>query len=121
MHNQKGFATTTLRLRPTEALDAEGVRSIRPELESIVTEPSRSVELDLSLVSFIDGSGVGAIAFLTKRLAARGGRLTVTGVSGQPRDLLQQLGLNRQLGIKQIPARRPHANDSALAALPAAA
>jgi hypothetical protein len=44
---------------------------------------------------------VGAISFLFKRLAARGRRLTLAGVGGQPLAMLRHLGLARALGLEE--------------------
>jgi anti-anti-sigma factor len=90
-------STPATRIRLNGQLDADGVRAARPTLEALATEARGDVVLDLSGVSLLDGSGVGAIAFLFKRLLARGCALCVAGASGQPLSLLRELGLTRIL------------------------
>ncbi len=43
------------------------------------------VALDVSKVTFIDSSGVGGLVFLYKRLNAKGCKLELSGLAGQPR------------------------------------
>ena len=52
-------------------------------------------------VGHLDGSGIGAIAFLRKRLLAAGQSLDVSGAHGQPLSLLRQLGLARSFGLSE--------------------
>ncbi len=95
-----------VRLHLRGGLDSEASRSIRDSLSALAVVDAREVVIDLSRVTFIDGSGIGAISFLFKRLAARGRRLTVTGVSGQPLAMLRHLGLAAALGIEASRVRR---------------
>ena len=80
-------------------LDGDGSRALRDSLAALAAVEAREVAIDFSAVTFLDGSGVGAIAFLFKRLAARGRRLTLCGVGGQPLAMLRHLGLAGPLGI----------------------
>jgi anti-anti-sigma regulatory factor len=82
-----------IRLRPGAQLDSPGTGAARHAFERCAADADRDVVLDLGGVAVLDGAGVGAIAFLHKRLAARGLRLTVDGISGQPLALLQDLGI----------------------------
>jgi len=88
-------------------LDGEASRAMRDSLAALAEVAAREVVLDLSHVTFIDGSGLGAISFLFKRLSARGRRLTVVGVSGQPLATLRHVGVAALLGVKDEPASRP--------------
>ena len=70
--------------------DALGTASIRAGLEQVAGSAGPAlVVLDLSRVSFIDSSGVGAIVYLFKRLRALGRNLELTGVHGQVRELMR--------------------------------
>jgi anti-anti-sigma factor len=51
------------------------------------------VVLDLSSVTFIDSTGIGALVALHKKLAARGHKLRVSGLRGQPLQLFINLKL----------------------------
>ena len=78
-------------------LDGDGVATLRPHLAAAVNRPTADVTADFSGVTHIDGAGIGALAFLYRRLAASGHKLGVSGAHGQPRDCLQDLGLARLL------------------------
>ncbi len=81
--------------------DALGASCIRQDLENIVEKgDSQNIVLDLRQVSFIDSSGVGAIVFLFKRLNSTGRKLEITGVSGQPRELLQVLQVDKAIPVQ---------------------
>lgn len=85
-------------------LDAEGARALRPGFEALARESREDVVLDFAGVTYLDGAGLGAVAFLFKRLAARGRRLRLQGVKGQPLATLRELGLGRLFGLEP---RRP--------------
>jgi anti-anti-sigma factor len=96
---------TVLNLQGT--LDGDAVTALRDKLAAIVRGQSASVTVDLSDVSFIDGAGVGALAFLFRRLTACGRKLQVIGVSGQPLAFLRDLGLAKTLGLPSAQRARP--------------
>jgi anti-anti-sigma factor len=98
------IAADTLKITPQFPLDAEGSLKLRPVLEAITAASlpgAQRVVLDLSQVETLDGSGVGAIAFLRKRLAAAGQSLELAGAHGQPLSLLCQLGLGKCFGLSE--------------------
>ena len=96
---------TGLRLQVTGALDADGALALRPVLEQVVTGTTGDVVLDMTAVGLMDGCGLGAVAFLFKRLAAQGRALTVAGATAQPLAMFRRLGLGHVLGLP-APARR---------------
>lgn len=73
-------------------LDAAYVTRLRPQIERLA-EAGEDVLLDLSKVDFIDSSGLGALVFLHKRLVAKGHKLKITGLRGQPLQLFTNLHL----------------------------
>lgn len=84
-------------LRLSGPLAGAEVAALRPRLAAAVAPANTNVLADFSGVTFIDGAGIGALAFLHRRLAATGRRLGVVGATGQPRDCLRDLGLGRLL------------------------
>ena len=88
-----------VRLQLSGAFDADGVTAQRSTLEALADSPARRVVLDLSDVLSMDGSGIGALSFLFKRLTARRRKLVLNGVAGQPLAMIGELGLLRTLGI----------------------
>ncbi|MFZ4408497.1 MAG: STAS domain-containing protein [Paracraurococcus sp.] len=93
-------------LQVSGALDADGALALRPTLEYVVLGTTGDVVLDMAGVGFMDGCGVGAVAFLFKRLAAQGRRMTVVGATAQPLATFRKLGLGHVLGLPAPPRRR---------------
>lgn len=91
-------------VRLSGVLDGDAALQLRPRLETLAAAPGGDVMVDLQDVSRIDGSGIAAIAFLFKRLAKHGRRLTVAA-NGQPLAMLHELGLAAQLGLPAGSAR----------------
>ena len=97
IHSEPGL----VRLHLRGGLDGEASRAMREGFGALACVEAREVVIDLSHVTHLDGSGVGALSFLFKRLAARGRRLTLAGVAGQPLAMLRHLGLARALGLEE--------------------
>lgn len=76
-------------------LDALSCTELRPVLDAIVKEGSRSVTVDLSNLRLIDSSGVGAMVSLYKRIRANGGEVRFVGVTAQPLVIFKLLRLDR--------------------------
>jgi len=91
----------------TGVLDGEGASMIRDGFEAISASGSRDVVIDLSNLTFMDGSGIAAIGFLFKRLVAAGRRIEMTGAAGQPARLLQEMGLSGLFGLTSKARRHP--------------
>ena len=93
-------------------MDALGCTHIRPELEQIAhSENNKNVILNLSLVSFLDSSGVGVIVFLYKRLKAQGRTLEITGVQGQPQELIELLRIDKVIPVSIASSTNSEAKD----------
>ncbi len=87
------------RLHLAGMLDGEAAAALRGPFEALAAGARGDVVLDLSAVTFLDGAGLGALAYLHRRL---GRRLRLEGATGQPRALLRDLGLGRLI---EPPAR----------------
>jgi anti-sigma B factor antagonist len=74
-------------------MDASAMKAQRSVCEELASG-NDDVSIDMSNVAFVDSSGVGAIVFMYKRLVANGHSLQLTGVKGQPLQLLTYLKLN---------------------------
>lgn len=83
-------------LNASEALSF--LRAFKPICESEVL-PSR-VTLDFSATSFLDSSGIGALASIIKTLKITGIDLVITGISPQVYSVLKMTKLDRLLRIE---------------------
>ncbi len=72
--------------------DAGYLDRFREQVDSLA-EAAEDVMLDLSRVTFVDSTGVGALVALHRRLVARGHKLKVFGLRGQPLQLFMNLKL----------------------------
>jgi anti-anti-sigma factor len=77
-------------------MDAKAVQELRPCFEELA-ECGKSVVLDLSEVTFIDSSGIGAIVFLYKRLLVCNLRINVVGLRPQPLELFLLLRIHQTI------------------------
>ena len=82
-------------------MDALGCNKIRDNLEMIATSESKNITLDLSKVEFLDSSGIGVIVFLYKRLKSQKRNLEITGVQGQPQELMKLLRIETAIPVNQ--------------------
>ncbi|WP_370978447.1 STAS domain-containing protein [Agaribacterium sp. ZY112] len=81
--------------------DAGGCKEIRKELEQLVSDHvGKELELDLSQVSFIDSSGIGAIVFLYKRMLENNGGVKLKNVHGQPKELITLLRVDKAIHVE---------------------
>ncbi len=87
-------------LKFSGSLDAAAAKALRPDLDELAQGARSDVVVDLSAVDFIDSSGIGAIVFLFKRLAARGHALRLRGVRGQPLRLMEFLRISRVIALE---------------------
>ena len=78
------------------------VKVLRPEIERLA-KLNVNVVMDFARTETIDGSGVGALVYVFKRLAVGGKRLSIRNVSGQPLTLLNSAGLLRTLSVVDRP------------------
>lgn len=92
-----------LMIKLSGEMDAQGCSEIRPELEKIANQKQPQVTLDISQVSFIDSSGVGAIVFLFKRLKEQSRSMEIIGVQGQPKELMLLLRMDSAIPLTCSP------------------
>jgi len=81
------------------ALDVHTAPEIRAVFDEIVAAGRHVVLIDLSALTTLDSSGVGAIVSLFKRVKTTGGRVIVRGVKNQPLAICKLLKLDRVFGL----------------------
>ncbi len=78
--------------------DVNTVGDVKELFEELVVQGS-DVVVDLTEVRFIDSSGIGAIVFLYKRLVAQQHKMSLVGVTGQPKELLDILKISQTINV----------------------
>src|SRR4051794_35369274 len=79
--------------------DADAVAQAGRLWEQLLDDHAGDVCIDLADVTFIDSAAIGTITYLFKRLAAGRRKLSLVGVNGQPRRLLEFLRIDRVIEI----------------------
>ncbi len=78
--------------------DALAVEELRNEFDSL-SEQQQDIIIDMQNVEFIDSSGIGAIVFLFKRLRSQNLNMSITGVHGQPLELMRYLRIDKCISL----------------------
>lgn len=94
---EAGDGTAAGPLKLHGRFDADCVRQLREPFVVLAETAAHDVVLDFADVGFLDGAGIGAIAFLHRRLAARRLAVRIAGASGQPLQMLLDLRLTKLL------------------------
>ena len=77
--------------------DFNTVSGIKDCFERLIDDGSGDVLIDMSDVSDIDSSGIGALVFLYKRLRIDGRNLGLLGVHGKADELLTMLRISQAI------------------------
>ncbi len=88
-------------IAPPADFDAHWVDQIRTELDALVSSNEKDVVFDLSDVTFLDSSGIGAMVFTFKNLKIQGKSMQLVGISGQPERLIRLLRIDRVLNCNE--------------------
>ncbi len=76
-------------------LDTMTVPDLRSQIDKLVANEPKRVEVDLSALRMLDSSGVGALVSLYKRVRAYGGQVVMVGLRDQPLAIFRLLRLDR--------------------------
>lgn len=77
--------------------DAAAVKKHRGNIDELSQTKGQAVVLDLSRVSFMDSSGIGAVVYLFKRLRGSQRELALVGVNGEPAKLMKMLRIDKTI------------------------
>jgi len=89
-------------------IDHHGAKALREQIDSAAERVRPELlELDFSAVTFMDSSGIGLIMGRCRLMESLGGRVRVSGVSGQLGKVLRLSGIDRVAAIDRAesPAR----------------
>ncbi|HEY0866088.1 MAG TPA: STAS domain-containing protein [Fimbriimonas sp.] len=82
----------------TETIETENIAEFRRAIEPLVETPAHLV-LDLSLVGFMDSTGLGALLSCLRRITSRGGTLRLAGLTPGVRKLFDMVKMDRVFDI----------------------
>ncbi|MBB1488749.1 STAS domain-containing protein [Oceanospirillum sediminis] len=80
-------------------LDCVTIAENKDKMERIPEKFQQHILCDLSKVTFMDSSGIGALVFLFKRLREQNRKLILAGLNGQPKELTTLLRINRAIPV----------------------
>jgi anti-sigma B factor antagonist len=80
-------------------LDAVSVSKVRQEIITLPDQGHARVVLDLSGLSWLDSSGVGALVQLYKNATAKGGKVIAACLQRQPKEIFRLLRLESAITI----------------------
>ncbi len=89
----------TLAVTGLKELSGSGAATVRDTIRAALRDPIRKLDLDLSLITFIDSSGLGALIALLKTQNARGGQIRLLNPSPVARQILELTRLHRTFEI----------------------
>jgi anti-sigma B factor antagonist len=83
---------------PVDELDASNAGEFKRDIAPVLQSSTKLV-LDLSRLSFVDSSGLGAMLSCLRQLTARSGDLKLCGMSKQVRALFELVRMHRIFDI----------------------
>ena len=87
-------------IAPTGELDITASQELAPELDRLAAQDEGELLIDLSDVSFVDSTGLGAILLAHRRLSQQGRTMAVVAPQGSAAAVLLNLsGLGRRLPV----------------------
>ena len=89
----------TLEITGLKELSGAAASSVRDQIRNALTPEQRNLEIDLSEMTFMDSSGLGALIALHKTLRARGGQFRLINPSPTCQQLLELTRLHRTFEI----------------------
>jgi len=85
-------------LKIVGTLDASTAPTFRHDVEEMLSAGYKNLLLDLTLLDFMDSSGIGSLIYLHRSLHDQGGReLWVAGCNADVRNLLTVTQLDKQI------------------------
>lgn len=90
--------TCTIAIQKVDKLDAQSAPELRSYIVNIINNGSENIIIDLSNISFMDSSALGAIVSIMKVLGGNG-KLILVGVHGIVLDLFKLTRMDNVLNL----------------------
>ena len=81
-----------------ESIDASNVRQFRSTMQSVLAEHKNAV-LDMSHITFVDSSGLGALIACMRELNGRSGDFRLAGMNRAVRALFELMRMHKVFSI----------------------
>lgn len=91
IHHQSLFSV--LHFEGIKNLDANTAHRVKAEIKGLLSDSINNVIVDLSNIHFIDSTGFGALISILKTIKSRGGKMILSGVSDEVRELMDLMQL----------------------------
>ena len=79
---------------------AAEAKALQQSLSGYITSGHTRIDLDLSGVAFIDGTGLGVLVSIHKQVRNVGGYLQIVGLQGEVKELFRLTELDKLLQIE---------------------
>jgi anti-anti-sigma factor len=90
---------STAVVRPHGDIRVKTIVALKSHLELLENETVKRVAIDLSMVGFLDSSGLGLLANFAKRLHKRNGSICLFNYSDDVKQLLDITGIEQALAL----------------------
>ena len=97
VHNETRENAVVLRLKGQ--LDALTAGTMAPTVDELMAAQTKNIIFDLSEITLIDSSGIGAIVSVFKRTRSWGGDTRISGLSAQPFEVFKLLKLDKVIPL----------------------
>lgn len=84
----------------TGELDLYCAEEVREKLKAIIEEGTRRIVLDLSQLTYLDSSGLGAFIVALQRIRAVGGAMEISGLCNAPKKVFELSNATRLFVIR---------------------
>jgi anti-sigma B factor antagonist len=84
---------STLSFEGIKNLDANSAHRVKAEIKGLLSDEVKNVIVDLSNIQFIDSTGFGALISVLKTIKSRDGRMILSGVTDEVRELMDLMQL----------------------------
>ncbi len=88
-------------VRPDSAIIATTADMFSAELQSLLQESPKEIQIDLSGVEMVDSAGIETMITINNLINKAGGKLSITNASPDIYNLLIIMGLDRRFKVEQ--------------------
>lgn len=91
IHHQSEYSI--LSFEGIKNLDANSAHRVKAEIKGLLSDEVNNVIVDLNNIQFIDSTGFGALISVLKTIKSRDGKMILSGVSDEVRELMDLMQL----------------------------